>query len=168
MSWSNVMDYVCPLDRFHALARACSAKGDTMHFGYSMNWPTEVHGTCLIDQLPGPASILVDFMEDPPNYVHTQRDPRFGRGMFEWPTFDNPIAVTTYTLCFAFHNDWADYFVRKAKCLDSYARPYLVPGKNDALAVRYSRVGGAYAPMVRSSQPPLEFAWGYDSRFGKN
>eukprot|EP00966_Prymnesium_polylepis_P020137 464364-Prymnesium_polylepis.1 len=48
MSWSNVIDYVCPAT-FHRLARACSTHGGTMHFGYSMNWTDKVFGTCLMD-----------------------------------------------------------------------------------------------------------------------
>ena len=47
MSWSNICDYVDPRD-FHKLARACSST-DTMHFGYSMSWSTEVYGANILD-----------------------------------------------------------------------------------------------------------------------
>mmetsp|Transcript_9971 Transcript_9971/g.23771 ORF Transcript_9971/g.23771 Transcript_9971/m.23771 type:complete len:437 (+) Transcript_9971:932-2242(+) len=48
MSWSNVLDYI-DYAAFHQLARACSIHGDTLHFGYSMNWPKDVFGVNIID-----------------------------------------------------------------------------------------------------------------------
>jgi hypothetical protein len=47
MSWSNLMDI--PLSGFHALARCCSQFEDTIHYCYTLNWPTEVFGTCISD-----------------------------------------------------------------------------------------------------------------------
>lgn len=47
MSWNNVLDYF-PRAEFHALAQACSGP-DTLHFGYSMNWPLLVKGSSCID-----------------------------------------------------------------------------------------------------------------------
>ncbi|KAJ2997985.1 hypothetical protein HDV02_004987 [Globomyces sp. JEL0801] len=47
ISWNNCLDYL-PREKFHTLARACSAAEDTIHFGYSMNWPGDVKGgSCL-------------------------------------------------------------------------------------------------------------------------
>eukprot|EP01031_Cornospumella_fuschlensis_P032672 gene32672-39501_t len=47
MSWNNCLDYMS-IEEFHSLARACSAPSDTVHFGYSMNWCTNVQGAyCL-------------------------------------------------------------------------------------------------------------------------
>lgn len=48
MSWSNVIDYVDHAN-FHRLAKLCSVHGDTVHFGYSMNWPVDVFGVNIID-----------------------------------------------------------------------------------------------------------------------
>jgi hypothetical protein len=48
MSWSNLPDYVDYAD-FHNMARRCSVHGDTVHFGYSMNWVLEVLGVNIID-----------------------------------------------------------------------------------------------------------------------
>ena len=53
MSWSNVLDYVAPRE-FHALARACSIHGDTIHFAHSMNWSAEVKGAQLLDYYAKP------------------------------------------------------------------------------------------------------------------
>ena len=44
ISWNNCLDYMSIKD-FHRLARACSAPRDTVHFGYSMNWPTNTKGS---------------------------------------------------------------------------------------------------------------------------
>jgi hypothetical protein len=48
MSWSNVLDYMRPRD-FWQLARACSERAGTVHFGCSMNWTMSTNGTCLLD-----------------------------------------------------------------------------------------------------------------------
>lgn len=53
MSWSNVLDYI-EAGEFHRLARACSVHGDTVHYGCSMNWPSNVAGASILDY----ASIL--------------------------------------------------------------------------------------------------------------
>jgi hypothetical protein len=45
MSWSNVCDYYSP-SQFHEMAKACSGVEDTVHYGYSMNWPSRVKGAC--------------------------------------------------------------------------------------------------------------------------
>ena len=49
ISWSNVSDYYAPRD-FHKMARACSG-GNTIHYGYSMNWPLHVKGASIIDHV---------------------------------------------------------------------------------------------------------------------
>jgi hypothetical protein len=48
MSWSNVLDYV-NLDEFHSMAQRCSQHGDTIHFGYSMNWIMNTMGVNILD-----------------------------------------------------------------------------------------------------------------------
>jgi tetratricopeptide (TPR) repeat protein len=52
VSWSNVCDYATFGD-FHAMARACSAPGgeDTIHYGYSMNWPRATNGASVLDYM---------------------------------------------------------------------------------------------------------------------
>eukprot|EP00448_Togula_jolla_P026370 CAMPEP_0170652860 /NCGR_PEP_ID=MMETSP0224-20130122/47114_1 /TAXON_ID=285029 /ORGANISM="Togula jolla, Strain CCCM 725" /LENGTH=1145 /DNA_ID=CAMNT_0010984723 /DNA_START=78 /DNA_END=3515 /DNA_ORIENTATION=- len=55
-SWSNVIDYF-ELRQFHALARHCSQNGNAVHYAYSMNWTSEVFGTCIADLMPGFPSI---------------------------------------------------------------------------------------------------------------
>lgn len=48
MSWSSVLNYLNNA-HFHQLARACSIHGDTLHFGYSMNWSTDTFRSNIID-----------------------------------------------------------------------------------------------------------------------
>jgi hypothetical protein len=47
ISWSNICDYFQSTE-FHKMARACSGE-DTIHFGYSMNWPKQVFGASILD-----------------------------------------------------------------------------------------------------------------------
>eukprot|EP00808_Paulinella_micropora_P005261 g47494.t1 len=50
VSWSDIVDGVSAKD-FHKMAHALGRKGgeDTLHFGYSLKWLTEVKGAALID-----------------------------------------------------------------------------------------------------------------------
>jgi hypothetical protein len=50
MSWSNVCEHYHPAD-FHAMAKACSAPEDTVHYLHSMNWVMQVKGASCIDFL---------------------------------------------------------------------------------------------------------------------
>lgn len=59
ISWSNVLDYFLPED-FHDLARRCSMSGDCVHYGYSMNWPTQVYGVSILDYDPEHSKQLID------------------------------------------------------------------------------------------------------------
>ena len=60
MSWSNVCDYMS-YSEFHRIARQCSVYGDTIHFGYSMNWVQRTQGAFLFDYAcSGARSKLID------------------------------------------------------------------------------------------------------------
>lgn len=59
MSWSNVLDYFDYAD-FHQMARSCSAHGDTIHYGYSMNWSRDVFGTNILDHEISTRSDIID------------------------------------------------------------------------------------------------------------
>lgn len=49
MSWSNLVDYFCQQE-FHVLAQSLSReRGGTVHYGYSMNWPTSMYGASILD-----------------------------------------------------------------------------------------------------------------------
>eukprot|EP01061_Rhynchopus_euleeides_P004670 TRINITY_DN1391_c0_g1_i10.p1 TRINITY_DN1391_c0_g1~~TRINITY_DN1391_c0_g1_i10.p1 ORF type:complete len:795 (+),score=215.95 TRINITY_DN1391_c0_g1_i10:163-2385(+) len=166
MSWSNIMDYVSPLDRFHALARACSAKGDTTHFGYSMNWPADVFGTSLVDYASGTSFETLNelFLEDDPiaKFTLPPRTPP-KKGLFVTPPFTPPVNIAAFLLGLRCFQPWVDHFKNKAKCLDGYARPYLVPGKNTGMRVMYVECKAVYTQLSRMASPPLEFAWTYDT-----
>ena len=64
MSWSNVCDYIDPVE-FHMLARKCSVGNETIHFGYSMNWPQDVKGAFIGDFCLGEENDeLKDFIKE--------------------------------------------------------------------------------------------------------
>jgi hypothetical protein len=110
MSWSNVLDYL-QHEHFHGLARRCSKHGDTLHFGYSMNWSTNVWGTCLIDYsgeefvnlrrkiLAGTNDVLVK------SYSNLGWDKRICL-----PLRNNPINTTKIVLEVQSYREWCDYF----------------------------------------------------------
>ena len=92
MSWSNLLDH-SNLKHFHAMARACSIHGDTIHYGYSMNWITGVFGTCIMDFPQDMRGNLLDMTDTPLNY-------------------------TQYVLSMPHHMAWAEYF-----CSPSFGSP---------------------------------------------
>ncbi|KAE8990501.1 hypothetical protein PR003_g21462 [Phytophthora rubi] len=59
MSWSNLVDYFLPED-FHDIARRCSMYDRCVHYGFSMNWTTQVVGASIIDFDPGNSKRLID------------------------------------------------------------------------------------------------------------
>jgi len=51
ISWSNICDYSNYSD-FHEMCRKCSSRNNsTLHYLYSMNWPTITYGTTHIDYI---------------------------------------------------------------------------------------------------------------------
>ncbi|CAJ1962286.1 unnamed protein product [Cylindrotheca closterium] len=110
MSWSNVLDYIDYAD-FHRLARACSIHGDTLHFGYSMNWPTNVFGVNIIDF---PRRDLADFrkkvLENANHCVEMQYTMLGWQKYLRLPPPTNPINTTCSMLEMGQYKTWADYF----------------------------------------------------------
>lgn len=51
ISWSNVPDYMY-LPDFFQVARAVSGDENTVHYGYSMNWPVQIKVTFAMDHEP--------------------------------------------------------------------------------------------------------------------
>ncbi|CAH0475964.1 unnamed protein product [Peronospora belbahrii] len=63
ISWSYLPDYFVPED-FHDVARRCSVNGDCVHYGYSMNWTTQVLVTSLLDYDPTNHKALINHVLD--------------------------------------------------------------------------------------------------------
>ena len=110
MSWSNVLDYMSPSE-FHRLARRCSVHGDTIHFGYSMNWVIDVFGTNIIDfqgQPPQARKEIVDVSNE--NVERSYKMLGWDRYL-RLPPPCNPINTTSnYCLEMIHYKDWAKHF----------------------------------------------------------
>jgi hypothetical protein len=117
ISWSNVLDYFLPED-FHDLARRCSIHGDCMHYGYSMNWPTQVFGASIIDYDPVEHKQLIDTTLDTALGFSTESGS--SNELFQMmgmdkllimPLREHPLNSTGYVLAHAFKKYWIDHFL---------------------------------------------------------
>jgi len=116
MSWSNVLDYM-DYREFHRLARACSVHGDTVHFGYSMNWPLYVYGVSLMDYAMPEATELRRMIIDQSNQVVEQSYKALGWADYlRLPPPVNPLNTTAhFGLEYQFFRNWVNYFFRHAQ-----------------------------------------------------
>jgi hypothetical protein len=87
MSWGNVADYMVPTD-LHELARACTSKGDCVHFAYSMNWMRDVYGAHLNDY---PTDLKAELIKISLQAVRTMHTSRGVQHVFHDITRSNPI-----------------------------------------------------------------------------
>jgi hypothetical protein len=113
MSWSNVLDFI-DHDDFHRLARACSRHGDTIHFGYSMNWVVDAFGACVIDyqgrdqECTRARSDIVDLANTNAHFLYKTLDWDKYLGL---PPPCNPLNTTGHhCLELNVYRAWADYF----------------------------------------------------------
>jgi hypothetical protein len=66
ISWSNICDYT-NYDDFHEMCRKCSSPknlNSTLHYFYSMNWPTRTYGSSHIDYMYLNESIKEEVFQD--------------------------------------------------------------------------------------------------------
>lgn len=146
MSWSNVLDY---FDHkvFHDLARECSIHGDTIHFGYSMNWTANVLGTNIIDYPSSQGrSTLIELSNTNAAYWYES---------FAWdkyfrlPLPQNPInTVSNYALEHMHYKDWCKYFFDIGR----------VDGPCNVGNIEHS-VG---SPLSTTGSSTIYFTWTYD------
>jgi len=123
MSWSSVLDYFT-LEDFHEIARCCSCaeSGDTVHYGYSMNWPTEVFGMSLLDFMEdarwsggAPKQACEEIMAA--SLGAEVRDMAEATGqdkLLACLLFDTPLNLVEYHLCHEHQDAWVAHFGRKA------------------------------------------------------
>ncbi|CAD7972452.1 unnamed protein product [Amoebophrya sp. A25] len=171
VSWSNVIDYFS-LQDFHTLARRCSSPlGDTVHYGYSMNWVADVFGTCVSDyatdmffpQKHGEATpqvqeILNMCLGKPAKEIAKMT--RFEK-LLTVPYFDTPLNICGHRLAQLCHDDWAKHFAKnadgslngKAACFPRGASGFSL-GKADTLCS---------SPLYRTDRSVF-MAWTYDPR----
>lgn len=111
MSWSNLIDYMSP-DSFHRIARACSSKGDTIHFGYSMNWSFSVKGTHIMDY--GDSKMRENIIKLSNQAVSTMYKMMKVDSLVRLPPPCNPFNTTTFALQKGFTRKWIEWWVNTA------------------------------------------------------
>lgn len=152
MSWSNVLDYFKHGD-FHRMARACSIHGDTIHFGYSMNWPCSVVGTSLIDfQGPEHADKRSQIIDAANTAVETSYKMRGWSDYLRLPPPTNPLNTTSnYGLEHMHYRTWAEHFFDIARR----------DGPCNVANVEHGAFGSPLSPTGASS---VSFTWTYDPK----
>ena len=114
MSWSNVSDY-CKPSEFHAMARQCCGKS-TLHFGYSMNWPTRVFGVSMLDYAANKkegAEFLENMIKVSNLSISTMYDLLDCKKLLLSPPTEDPRNLIDFSLYFAHKSKWIDYFFSK-------------------------------------------------------
>jgi hypothetical protein len=148
MSWSNLVDYV-DYDTFHTLARQCSKYGDTIHFGYSMNWSTIVFGTNIIDYMGEQMADLRGQLLEGSDQSTKQSYANFGWDKrIRLPLPQNPINTTCFGLELVHHKAWVDYFFGKAR----RRGPCNVANVEHAMG----------SPLASTGNSTVAFTWTYD------
>ena len=111
MSWSNLCDYFKP-ETFHKLVLACSDY-ETVHYGHSMNWVTEVYGTNLMDYPDHKTKVTI---LDTTNACQKDWGGMIGMDrMLVFPLHCNPLNPTTQVLAKRYAKNWSDHFFSEKK-----------------------------------------------------
>lgn len=150
MSWSNVLDYVEQSD-FHRMARACSAHGDTIHFGYSMNWTSSVFGTNIIDfQGPERANMRSTLIDETNTAIERSYNMLGWSEYLRLPPPENPINTTShYCLEQMHYRAWVEHFFDTAK--------------RDGPCSFTNLIHGAFgSPLSPTGASSISFTWTYD------
>lgn len=148
MSWSNVIDYF-DYDEFHHVARACSVHGDTLHFGYSMNWICDVWGVNILDFAN---EEYVEFRKEILDYANECVEKIYKT--LEWDRFlrmpppTNPINTTCYPLEMNQYRHWADHFFG----IGQHQGPCQVGNVEHVIG----------SPLSPTGASTVEFTWTYD------
>jgi hypothetical protein len=108
MSWNNVCDYM-PVEMFHTMARRCSSAEDTVHFAYSMNWPTVVKGAFSLDYESGESmKMMLEQARESLTVMYTLDG---SNRVFRCPPVDNPMNVLDVMYRLVSYKKWlADFF----------------------------------------------------------
>ncbi|KAL4145802.1 hypothetical protein PRNP1_011678 [Phytophthora ramorum] len=126
ISWSNVLDYFLPKD-FHDLARRCSTYGGCVHYGYSMNWSTQVFGASIIDYGVGDNKQAIDAIIDSALGFSSEL---MGLSLLSSVTMfkvtgldkllylpfrEHPLNSTGYVLAQMFNEEWIEHFMTEGQ-----------------------------------------------------
>eukprot|EP01061_Rhynchopus_euleeides_P039654 TRINITY_DN68025_c0_g1_i1.p1 TRINITY_DN68025_c0_g1~~TRINITY_DN68025_c0_g1_i1.p1 ORF type:complete len:164 (+),score=31.67 TRINITY_DN68025_c0_g1_i1:68-493(+) len=130
-----------------------------MHVGYSMNWPTEVFGTCLLDYPCRLSSKWATdlLLKDTLLVLLLTHGPSIGRGLFVTPAFTSPLNITAFFLGLAFMKNWVTHFKDKA----NFFAAYLDLAKDKVCHATYES-DAVNTQLTRLPSPVLDFTWTYD------
>ena len=154
MSWSNLCDYIDYAD-FHQMARHCSVHGDTIHFGYSMNWVHTVYGVNIID-FAGPeyAELRASLLDS------TNQSVQGVYKLLGWdqhlrsPPPTNPINTTSQSGLEILHfKKWLDYFFELAR----RQGPCQVANVEHAMGSPLSGTGASTVAFTWTYDPDIHF-----------
>ena len=150
MSWSNVLDYDGKRE-FYRITRACSKHGDTIHFGYSMNWTCDVRWAHPIDfndeeHKSTRTSILQSGLD---TLLQVSKIwPGVSR-RFRHPPPTNPLNPAGYALGVAKNKQWIDHFIGIGKetgpCNVGNSKPCL------------------WNPLSHTGDSTIHLTWTYDA-----
>ena len=154
MSWSNLPDYV-DYAEFHNMARRCSVHGNTVHFGYSMNWISEVFGVNIIDyrgkERSEARASIIEIANKSVEHCYRLKG---WQKYFRSPPPTNPINTTSnYGLEFLHYKKWADYFFGIAQ----RGGPCQVANLEHAIGSPVSSTGCSTVAFTWTSDPEITF-----------
>lgn len=152
MSWSNVLDYF-NAERFHAIARKCSAFGDTVHFGYSMNWTCGVRGTNIMDCCGPQGKETRDTVIDMANESLSGMYHSLGwQHRLRLPPPENPYNTTSFSLEIVLYQKWADHWINFA------GAPCSLANVEHSMPSPLSCTGGSTVSMTWTYDPEVSFS----------
>ena len=148
MSWSNVLDYF-DYSEFHKMARECSKYGDTIHYGYSMNWSSIVSGTCLLDYGDeSQTEYRKKIMHLSNGSLKASYISLGWESYFRFPLPQNPINTVARILEARHYLKWAEYFFSVAH--------------QDGLALNdVNTKYGIYSPITLTGESTVHLTWTY-------
>ncbi|KAK9804206.1 hypothetical protein WJX72_001253 [[Myrmecia] bisecta] len=123
ISWSNVCDYYSP-KAFHAMAKACSAPEDTVHYLHTMNWVRDVKGSCHLDYMMAynrpdlTKFMLEDMLKGAQDAIQDMYQVQGFTQLLHCPPVANPRNVIDYCLTCSCYKAWVDAFFTAADLED--------------------------------------------------
>ena len=155
MSWSNLSDYF-KYDEFHAMARKCSIHGDTVHYGYSMNWPSQVFGVQITDYARLPVHNRT--REWKKILDQGTRMVELAYSIYGWSDFlrtpppTNPINTSANFVLEPLHyRAWIDHFFVQS-----------MAGEGGPCQVGHVEHAGGRSPFSPTGCSTIYFTWTYD------
>ena len=178
MSWSNCIDYFSTYETFHALARRCSQHGDTIHFAYSMNWPSEIMGANMMDY---PNEAVLEMFDTYTGEMHLLWKAYSFDKLFTFPAHDVFLNISNNLLTRTLYENWSEYFFGCAKLSKSETLERILSSRtgcflnreeanerfhptaqNCGLTIGSVLHEGPLNPLQRTASTSINLVWTYD------